>query len=98
MVTTVPGAPLVGEKLFRSAAATPVQNRGSLAGERKVTITEPLDSMRDSMHGAGFGIEQDCKNVPVESDLGAKQTLIPVVVGSPCTVSVTVRFSPASKR
>jgi hypothetical protein len=43
MVEVDPGAPLVGAKLFRSVAASPVQNRGSVAGVRNVA-TEPDDS------------------------------------------------------
>jgi hypothetical protein len=97
MVIVAPGAPLVGEKLVKAAAASPVQNRGSLAGDRKMAITDPLDSVSDSRQGAFIDILQWWRNVPFGCDPTAEQTFTPVVLGSLPTVSVTDNAAWAGK-
>jgi hypothetical protein len=52
MVTVVPGGPLAGEKLVTSRARSPVQNRGSAAGTKRVATTLPDCSTRAFKHGA----------------------------------------------
>jgi hypothetical protein len=52
IVRTDWGAPVAGEKLVRSGAPPPVQNRGSVGGARNVATTEPPDSVSDLRQGA----------------------------------------------
>lgn len=97
-VTVVPGEASVGENVFRTTVAPPVQKRGSLAGERNVATTFPPDSMSDFRQGGtGVGEAQAPRKLFVSDPFASKQTFTPLVLGTPDTVSVTVTVSLEAK-
>src|SRR5580693_6892357 len=98
MVTRAPGDADAGETLVTRGEVPPAWNLGSLAGTRRTATTLPLDSVVDSMQGAGYFVPRHlwsrpmCTNAPCTFLKGPandwKQTPKRLRVGSPSTVSV----------